>query len=131
MARGEKKITDQEISAAKKALQSLEPKVVGKSRDEAFLVLEKELKEALKKGYSIKEISDVLKNTGVVMPVSYLKKLTESGGRKRAGRKSKANNEVSPVSMKNDEINQENNSRDSGTDDVTNFVKPDLPDEEL
>ena len=123
MARGEKRISDQEIFSAKKALQSLEPKIVGKSRDEAFIALEKELKEALKKGYSIKEISDVLKNNGVIMPVSYLKKLTESERKKRTTKKN--------VTQDLNEIFQKKNDKNSEEEDSKNFVRPDIPDDDL
>lgn len=73
MKRGETKFTEEAIIAAKNALKKLPQKVSYIKRDMALLEMEEEIKEALEKGYDLKEISATLAEQGVNMPVFFLK----------------------------------------------------------
>ena len=118
MIRGTKKIGSDEVTAAKKALKALEERNVGLTRDEALKELEKDVKEALRKGYSLKEISDILRQNGVLLPVSFLKQVQPGTPRKK----------------RIDRVEEES-AKPDGTDpqkiSTSGFVKEDMPDDEL
>lgn len=122
MVRDTKKIRSEEISAAKKALKALEEKEVGFTRDEALKELEKDVKEALNKGYTLKEISEVLRQNGVLLPVSFLKQVQTGTRRKR---RMKGGDETV---LENNFVPDESASSPTST---SGFVKQDLPDDEL
>ena len=52
------KIPMEKIMAVKKKLQKLPVKETGKTREEALEMLAEDFQEALKKGYSVKEIRE-------------------------------------------------------------------------
>ena len=66
-------IRPEQITRAKKLLQDLPEKENKKTRPEAAKLLEKDFRKALKKGYSAKEISAVLKNEGIIIPAYLVK----------------------------------------------------------
>ena len=61
------KIPMEKIMAVKKKLQKLPPKDTGKTRGEALEILAGDFQEALKKGYSLKEIREILGEEGVTL----------------------------------------------------------------
>ena len=61
------KIPMEKIMAVKKKLQKLPVKETGKTREEALEMLAEDFKEALKKGYSVKEIREILSAEGVTL----------------------------------------------------------------
>ena len=66
-------IRPQQIERAKKLLQNLPEKEDRKTRSEAAELLERDFKKAKEKGYSPKELSQMLKNEGIIIP-AYLEK---------------------------------------------------------
>ena len=61
-------IRPQQIERAKKLLQNLPEKEDRKTRSEAAELLERDFKKAKEKGYSPKELSQMLKNEGIIIP---------------------------------------------------------------
>ena len=70
------KIPLKKIEALKKRLQKLPVKDDVKSREEAVQILEMSFQEALKKGYSLKELRAMFAEEGVALPLSLMKKRT-------------------------------------------------------
>lgn len=67
------KIRPEQIVRAQKLLQDLPEKDERKTREEAATLLEKDFRKVLKKGYSPKEISAMLKNAGIIIPAYLVK----------------------------------------------------------
>ena len=61
------RIPMEKIMAVKKKLQKLPAKETGKTREEALEMLAGDFQEALKKGYSVKEIREILGEEGVTL----------------------------------------------------------------
>ena len=68
------RIPMEKIMAVKKKLQKLPTKETGKTREEALEILEGDFQEALKKGYSVKEIREILGEEGVTLALSKVAK---------------------------------------------------------
>ena len=66
------KIPVEKIMAVKKKLQKLPPKDTGQTREEALEILSGDFQEALKKGYSVKEIREILGAEGVTLALAGL-----------------------------------------------------------
>ena len=81
MARAQK-ITLEQIEAARKTLQELPVKELGKSKEDAAYSLMKDIQTALKKGYSIKELSNSFKQGGILISASIIKRSLEGGAKK-------------------------------------------------
>ena len=87
-------IRPQQIERAKKLLQNLPEKEDRKTRSEAAELLERDFKKAKEKGYSPKELSQMLKNEGIIIPayLDFLRKTEISPSlknRKQSLRKNK------------------------------------------
>lgn len=74
MKRGQTQFPENSIVAARRALSALPEKISYIERDVAFQKIEEDIKKALEKGYTLKEISETLSSQGVNMPVYFLKK---------------------------------------------------------
>lgn len=61
------KIPMEKIMTVKKKLQKLPAKETGKTREEVLEMLAGDFQEALKKGYSIKEIREILGEEGITL----------------------------------------------------------------
>lgn len=70
------KIPLKKIVALKKRLQKLPLKEDVKSREETVEILEASFQDALKKGYTLKELRALFAEEGVPLPLSLLKKRT-------------------------------------------------------
>lgn len=111
------KIPLKKIEALKKRLQKLPLKDDVKSREEAVEILEMSFQEALKKGYSLKELRTLFAEEGVALPLSLLKKRT-AGKQEHSARTIAA--EVAAKTVRRE------------TESPAGFtIKPDTPDEEL
>lgn len=76
------KVQPEQIEAARKILRELPAKKMPKSKKEAAKLLTKEFKSALKRGYSVKEISEILQAEGIGIPATAVKSsLGEGSGR--------------------------------------------------
>ena len=68
------RIEDDSIRSMRKTLDDLPDKRLGKTRDEATEMLFENLKKAIEKGYSFKELADILEKGNVSIPVTTLRK---------------------------------------------------------
>ncbi len=68
------KISLKKIENLKKRLEKLPLKDDVKSREEAVEILEASFQDALKKGYTLKELRIIFAEEGVALPLSLLKK---------------------------------------------------------
>ena len=73
-------IRPQQIERARKLLQDLPGKEDRKTRTEAAELLEKDFRKALKKGYSPSELSQMLKNEGIIIPAYLIKRFFAENG---------------------------------------------------
>ena len=73
-------IRPQQIERAKKLLQDLPEKEDGKTRPEAAELLEKDFRKAKKKGYNPRELSQMLKNEGIIIPAYLIKRFFAENG---------------------------------------------------
>lgn len=69
-----KKIRPEQLTRARKLLHDLPEKEDGKTRPEAAEFLESDFRKALDKGYSPKELSQILKNEGIIIPAYLIKR---------------------------------------------------------
>lgn len=110
------KIPLKKIEALKKRLQKLPLKDDVKSREEAVKILEASFQDALKKGYSLKELRTLFAEEGVALPLSLLKK-------RHSRQEHSVQNSAAEVAAK--AVQKETESPAGFT------IKPDTPDEEL
>lgn len=68
------RIDDADIRSMQKTLDALPDKTLGRTRDEALSLLLENLKKALKKGYSLKELMEIMKQGNVSIPIDKLRK---------------------------------------------------------
>lgn len=73
-------IRPEQIAKAKKLLQELPERDNRKTRPEAAELLEKDFKKALKKGYGPSELSQMLKNEGIIIPAYLIKRFFAENG---------------------------------------------------
>ena len=66
---------EEQVNRAKKLLENLPAKDSKKSRQEAASELVEDFKNAMKNGYTAAQISDILKNEGISIPVYLIKKV--------------------------------------------------------
>ena len=90
------RIYDADIKSMQKTLDSLPDKTLGRTRNEAVSLLLENLKKAVRKGYSLRELMDILKQGNVSIPIETLRKhlLTEKAetesAKKKQARKTKS-----------------------------------------
>ena len=73
-------IRPQQIERARKLLQDLPEKEDRKTRLEAAELLERDFRKAKEKGYNPRELSQMLKNEGIIIPAYLIKRFfTENG----------------------------------------------------
>ncbi len=107
------KIRPQQIARAKKLLQDLPEKDDRKTRPEAAELLERDFKSAKEKGYNPRELSQMLKNEGIIIPAYLIKRFfAENGDAPRPQKKEK-------TSVKKQ------------SPEKASFIVPDTSDEEL
>lgn len=66
------KIPMEKILVIQKRLQKLPTRDTGKTREEALEILAGDFQEALKKGYSVKEIREILGEEGITLALGKL-----------------------------------------------------------
>lgn len=67
-------ISPQQIARARKLLQNIPEKEDRKTRPGAAALLERDFKKTKEKGYNPKELSQLLKNEGIIIPVYLIKR---------------------------------------------------------
>ncbi len=67
-----RRYTMEQIEAARKKLRSLPMKTIGKTRAEVAELLGKDIRKAVRQGYSLHDIRDLLADAGVSVPLARL-----------------------------------------------------------
>ena len=129
MKRAERKYSEEQITALKKKLAALEEKDTGKTREEVVKDLEKSFRTAMRKGYSLKEISELCLQEEVFIPAGVLKKYLSKSSEKTIPAKRKKKEEPQQEAPKDAEKSAVMEDEKPRT--TFNFVKPDTPDDEL
>lgn len=106
-------IRPQQIERAKKLLQELPEKEDRKTRPEAAELLERDFRKAKEKGYTPRELSQMLKNEGIIIPAYLIKRFFAENGNASVPQKK----EKIPVKKQAPE--------------KASFIVPDTSDEEL
>ena len=124
-----KRINLPDIEAMQRTLDTLPDKKLGKTRDEAAELLNANMLKALEKGYSVKELSEIMSQGNVDIPLRVLrKKLTSS-------EKSVQGQEVKPKVAKVKEVQESKpkqaNHLGRDYDELPDYYTPDKPDSEL
>ncbi len=101
MARA-KRILPEQIESARKMLQALPAKETGKSKEEAAASLAREIQAALKKGYSLKELSGLVKKEGVGISASVMKSTVGETEHKRQKKSAEKSTDAAPLSGQDD-----------------------------
>lgn len=70
-----RRYTMEQIEAARKKLRSLPVKEAGKTRGEVAEFLVNDIKKAMRQGYTLRDIRDLLAENGVAVPLTRLKAL--------------------------------------------------------
>lgn len=70
-----RRYTMEQVEAARKKLRSLPVKEVGKTRTEVATFLERDIKQAVRRGYTLHDIRNLLAEVGVSVPLTRLKAL--------------------------------------------------------
>ena len=70
-----RRYTMEQIEAARKKLRSLPVKEAGKTRGEVAEFLVNDIKKAMRQGYTLRDIRDLLAESGVAVPLTRLKAL--------------------------------------------------------
>lgn len=70
-----RRYTMEQIEAARKKLRSLPVKEAGKTRGEVAEFLVNDIKKAMRQGYTLRDIRDLLVENGVSVPLTRLKAL--------------------------------------------------------
>lgn len=70
-----RRYTLEQIEAARKKLRSLPVKEAGKTRGEVAEFLVNDIRKAMRQGYTLRDIRDLLADTGVSVPLTKLKAL--------------------------------------------------------
>lgn len=83
-------IRPQQIERARKLLQELPEKEDKKTRPEAAELLERDFKKAKEKGYNPRELSQMLKNEGIIIPAYLIKRFFAENGNASDLQKKKA-----------------------------------------
>lgn len=70
-----RRYTFEQIEAARKKLRSLPVKEAGKTRGEVAEFLVNDIRKAMRQGYTLRDIRDLLADVGVSVPLTKLKAL--------------------------------------------------------
>ena len=125
------RIEDDSIRSMRKTLDDLPDKRLGKTRDEATELLFEHLKKAMEKGYSFKELADILEKGNVSIPVATpRKKLAEvkPATQKEPQRKPSKDKRPSAVERK---TKRHPEAKREEKKNVPAYFTPDKPDSEL
>ena len=79
-----KRYTMEEIQAAQKMLRGLAVKKSGKTRAETVEVLAADIRKAVRQGYSLKDVQDILSKAGIAAPLARMKALFEEAEKETA-----------------------------------------------
>jgi len=119
-----KRIPVKDINAMRKILDDLPDKNLGKTREEAAELLNANILKAIEKGYTVKELADIMAQGNVVIPAPVIraKVLPQKAAPRKRGPKPRPETvkpvAVPPVTPQTQE-------------DIPDYYTPDIPDTEL
>ena len=119
-----KRIPVKDINAMRKILDDLPDKNLGKTREEAAELLNANILKAIEKGYTVKELADIMAQGNVVIPAPVIRAKVLPQKAVPRKREPKARPEtvkpvvVPPVTSQTQE-------------DIPDYYTPDIPDTEL
>ena len=119
-----KRIPVKDINAMRKILDDLPDKNLGKTREEAAELLNANILKAIEKGYTVKELADIMAQGNVVIPAPVIraKVLPQKAAPRKRGPKPRPETvkpvAVPPVTSQTQE-------------DIPDYYTPDIPDTEL
>ena len=119
-----KRIPVKDINAMRKILDDLPDKNLGKTREEAAELLNANILKALEKGYTVKELAEIMAQGNVVIPAPVIRAKVLPQKETRQKREPKPRPEtvkpvvVPPVTSQTQE-------------DIPDYYTPDIPDTEL
>ena len=119
-----KRIPAKDINAMRKILDDLPDKNLGKTREEAAELLNANILKAIEKGYTVKELADIMAQGNVVIPAPVIraKVLPQKAAPRKRGPKPRPETvkpvAVPPVTPQTQE-------------DIPDYYTPDKPDTEL
>ena len=119
-----KRIPVKDITAMRKILDDLPDKNLGKTREEAAELLNANILKAIEKGYTVKELADIMAQGNVVIPAPVIraKVLPQKAAPRKRGPKPRPETvkpvAVPPVTPQTQE-------------DIPDYYTPDKPDTEL
>ena len=92
-----RRYTMEQIEAVRKKLRSLPVKEAGKTRGEVAEFLVNDIKKAMRRGYTLRDIRDLLADAGVSVPLARLRKvLTSSDESEEAGSSKESEPDTAP-----------------------------------
>ncbi len=92
-----RRYTMEQIETARKKLRSLPIKEAGKTRAEVAEFLVNDIKKAMRRGYTLRDIRDLLAEAGVSVPLARLREvLTSSDGSREAGSSKESEPDTAP-----------------------------------
>lgn len=118
-----KRIAMKDIKAMQKTLDDLPDKNLGKTREEAVELLDSQIRKALEKGYTVRELSEIMADGNVSIPPPVIRaRLLPKGEttRKRASSPSKARDTASAPA-----------DAAPASAETPSYYTPDIPDSEL
>ena len=92
-----RRYTLEQIEAARKKLRSLPMKEAGKTRGEVAEFLVNDIKKAMRQGYTLRDIRDLLADAGVSVPLTKLKALFDKASGLEPVKEQDGAEEDSPV----------------------------------
>ena len=119
-----KRIPVKDINAMRKILDDLPDKNLGKTREEAAELLNANILKALEKGYTVKELADIMAQGNVVIPAPVIRAKVLPQKETRQKREPKPRPEtVKPVAAPP--------AAPQSQEEIPDFYTPDKPDSEL
>ena len=122
-----KRIQVNDIKAMQKTLDDLPDKNLGKTREEAAEMLNAQIMKALEKGYTVRELAEVMSRGNVTIPAPVIRAKI-MGKQGPARREPKAKSEKSEKQQK---LVTSQSPNPNKAQDVPDWFTPDTPDSEL
>lgn len=120
-----KRIQVNDIKAMQKALEDLPDKNLGKTREEAAEMLNTQILKALDKGYTLKEITELMARGNVSIPVPVIRAKVLPQTQSKAQTSNKTAKKAAPQSPPKAEPDNEKQSTEPS------YYTADIPDTEL
>lgn len=100
-----RRYTMEQIEIARKKLRNLPVKEAGKTRGEVAEFLVNDIKKAMRQGYTLPDIRDLLVDVGVSVPLARMREvLTSSDGSREAGSSKESEPDTAPRLAKDSRV---------------------------